>query len=142
MIVFNIKNLLSLVFIISISLLAFSCGEDDTPTIESTNDDLNGVWVATSYQQGGVELLPNTLSTLELTFTSTDTEGGTFSSVTTDLAGVQGAQTFSTYTVVDDGNRIVISTDTLDLTSSSSNLTLDGNIFFSTGEIRILAFKQ
>jgi len=138
---YNFRNLFSLVCILSLCLLSFSCGDDDTPADESTNDDLNGVWIATSYQQVGIELIPSSVTSLELTFTKSDAVSGSFSAVTTTASGNPSTAAAS-YSVVDDGNRIKIGTDTLDLTSSSSNLTLDGNILFSVGETSISATKQ
>jgi len=138
---YNIKNLLSLVCLVSLSLLSFSCGEDDTPPAESTNDDLNGVWLATSYQQSGLEQIPTIFTSLELTFTKDEADSGNFTAVSTNVAGISSTAAAS-YTVVDDGNRIKIGTDTLDLTSSSSNLTLEGNILFSQGMTSISATKQ
>lgn len=138
---FNFRNIFSLVCLVSFSLLAFSCGDDDSPPAESTNDDLNGVWLSTSYQQAGIELIPSTFSSLELTFTKSDATGGSFTAVSTPASG-NPSTAAATYTVVDDGDRIKIGTDTLDLISSSSSLTLEGNILFSPVETTIVATKQ
>jgi hypothetical protein len=76
-----------------------------------------------------------------LTFTKSDATGGSFTAVSTPASG-NPSTAAATYTVVDDGDRIKIGTDTLDLISSSSSLTLEGNILFSPVETTIVATKQ
>jgi hypothetical protein len=118
---------LSALLFLSFAAFLTSCGEDD-PTNASTNSDLQGDWTATSYVVSGAETIGILNSSLTLTFTSNGDESGTMQGTITDINGGSSATAFS-YDVLDNGDRIRIGSDTLDMSASESDLSLNGRLF-------------
>lgn len=134
-------NQYSLVLILSLSILMFSCGEDDTPPSQKANDNLSGTWVASSYTINGQETIGTTYTAVDLTFSPSEDLKGTFSTKFTEQDGDTPTVT-STYTLVDDGDRIKLGSDTLNLMVTESNFEMDGDkVFFTAGNIVIKASK-
>ncbi len=120
-------KLLAALLILSFTVFFTSCGEDD-PTNASTNSDLQGDWVATSFVVSGSETIGTLNSSLTLSFASNGEASGTMQGTITDINGGSSATAFS-YDVLDNGDRIRIGPDTLDMSASSSNLSLEGRLF-------------
>jgi len=134
MIISKFNSILSLIVLISASMLIFSCGEDD----ESSNDILNGVWVVSSFTEQGTELIGSEFGAYELRFTSEGENDGAFSGVSTDPSSTQAA----TYEILDNGSRIKIGPDTLDLSLRLGSLTMSGEDYFIQNDVSITADKQ
>ncbi len=112
--------------IVSCASLFMSCGEDDA-TNASANDNLQGDWNASSFVIAGVESLGTINSALMLTFNSNGDESGTYQETITTIDGASSTRALS-YQVLDNGGRIEIGSDTLDMSVSESNLMLDGTL--------------
>ena len=138
MIISNFKSILSLIVLISASMLIFSCGEDDTPIEESTNEMLNGVWSVSSFTEQGTELLGNEFGAYELRFVMEGENGGAFSGVSTDPSTTLAAS----YELVDEGTRIKIGPDTLSFNLNLESLTMSGENYFIQNDVSITATKQ
>ena len=124
--------------LISASMLVFSCGEDDTPIEESTNDMLNGVWTVSSFTEQGTEILGTEFLGYELRFVREGENGGAFSGVSTEPSTTLAAS----YEIVDEGTRIKIGPDTLSLDLRLETLTMSGENYFIQNNVNIVATKQ
>lgn len=117
-------RLLMALLILSFTTLFTSCGEDDL----SPNERLQGDWIATSFVVSGTETIGTINSGLTLSFTSNGDESGTFQETTFDLNG-NSTSTALTYGVLDNGARIRIGSDTLNMDLTERDLRLDGRLF-------------
>ncbi len=122
-----LPRLFSALLILTISAITFSCGEDD-PT---ASENLEGTWDATSFVLAGTETIGVTNESFELNFSSNGDNTGTYQGTTTDINGTPNTTAF-TYEILDNGNRLLLGSDTLEMNVSESNLRLDGTFQGST----------
>ncbi len=121
-------KLLTALLILSFAVFITSCDDDSDPTNASINSDIQGDWNATSFVVSGTETIGTLNAGLTLTFSSNGEASGTLQGTILDITGGSSATAFS-YDVVDNGDRIRIGPDTLDMSASDSNLSLDGVLF-------------
>ena len=121
-------KLLTALLILSFAAFITSCDDDSDPTNSSINSDIQGDWNATSFVVSGTETIGTLNAGLTLTFSSNGEASGTLQGTILDITGGSSATAFS-YDVVDNGDRIRIGPDTLDMSASDSNLSLDGVLF-------------
>lgn len=122
----NAPKLLMALLILSFTALFTSCGEDD-PTNSSANSNLQGEWNGTSFLLSGTETLGTTNSELTLTFTSSGESTGSYQESVLDINNNRSQRALS-YEVLDNGDRIEIGSDTLEMSVSENNLMLDGTL--------------
>lgn len=119
---------LAALLIYSAAALFISCDDDEPATNASANADLQGDWDATSFIVSGVETIGTVNSGLTMSFTSQSDESGSFQGTIFDLDQNSNTTVF-TYDVLDDGSRIRLGPDTLDMILSGNNLNLNGVLF-------------
>ena len=109
---------------LSMAILFVAC-DDDEITNASINDDIQGEWVASSFSEDGIETIGTINSEVNFTFVSTSEDSGTFQLNVSDING-GSASSALTYTVLENGARLRLGSDTLNFVASSSNLNFDG----------------
>jgi len=125
--------------IILLFFCAFSCNEEEL----TTNELLQGTWTVDSFNAMRMELINTEFSSVTLAFVSSnETEGAFTASLTDNIEGANPNASASTYEIVEEGSRLRIGDDTLDMSISATSLSLSGNLFFQPGgTVEIVASK-
>jgi len=106
--------------------LLSGCTTDIDPN-EEANNNLNGTWGVESFRVDGVEQMQFTLNSFEMEFRKEDEVSGETEWTIVDFLG-QTTTTDGNYVIMDDGSRIELDGDELNLEINGDFLTIDGNV--------------
>lgn len=122
----NARPPYSLMLTLILSFTFIQCSNDVDPN-EEANNNLEGTWDVESFRVDGVEQILYTINSFEMEYRKESENSGETEWTLVDIFG-STTSVEGDYIIMDDGRRIEIDGDELNLEIDGTFLTIDGNV--------------